>query len=511
MARQTYADNVDANGKVFKTVGDNIRMGARAGELIDFSTITDKLDALEPEISALQADVAENEKGIKQNSDGISLLNEDLVNINSKFQVTILSDNILDRSLIKYNKLIDSLGNIVDAESATSGVWYGEVKPNTRYYFCRKNSQGIYIPFQGRAAQYDFNGSVISGTVSGTTGENTYDITTTPETKYIAKYNGSVSWGEAESAPMLIKNWNGSRPLAYEPFNANIKLKQEFYNKPEQYSKWFGCNAVFYGDSITAQGNNINKPNGEYGFQKYFREFFKPKNMYCRGVGGQKFVWNNGHWYCDENGEYTGRPGVNGLTEPPTGSTEHLGCFASWDRITKSIPENIRETIDLVVVMGGTNDIAGIEDVGGSGELSFIEPTWITDGINDIKWTQSNLYKGGDYNTSKFCDAIASTIMKWKVWCPNATVILVTPFVYFVDNLCYKNENGVTFRDMCDVELKTSKYFGNPCGDANMLCNIMPFEQSLYTVDGIHPNEAGKKKLGNAIINILMNYNGYVN
>lgn len=41
MARQTYADNVDANGKVFKTVGDNIRMGARAGELIDFSTITD--------------------------------------------------------------------------------------------------------------------------------------------------------------------------------------------------------------------------------------------------------------------------------------------------------------------------------------------------------------------------------------------------------------------------------------------------------------------------------------
>lgn len=44
MAKQTYADNVDANGKVFKTVGDNIREGARAGEL-----------KLEHEISALQA------------------------------------------------------------------------------------------------------------------------------------------------------------------------------------------------------------------------------------------------------------------------------------------------------------------------------------------------------------------------------------------------------------------------------------------------------------------------
>ena len=79
MAKQTYSDNVDANGKVFETVGDNIRMGARAGELIDFSTITDKLDALEPEISALQAVVTENEKGIKQNSDDISSLNEDLL------------------------------------------------------------------------------------------------------------------------------------------------------------------------------------------------------------------------------------------------------------------------------------------------------------------------------------------------------------------------------------------------------------------------------------------------
>ena len=29
MARQVYADNVDANGKVFDTVGENIRKGTR--------------------------------------------------------------------------------------------------------------------------------------------------------------------------------------------------------------------------------------------------------------------------------------------------------------------------------------------------------------------------------------------------------------------------------------------------------------------------------------------------
>lgn len=79
MTRQTYADNVDANGKVFKTVGDNIRMGARAGELIDYSSIMEKLDALEPEISALQADTTENTLGVKKNSNDISSLNENLM------------------------------------------------------------------------------------------------------------------------------------------------------------------------------------------------------------------------------------------------------------------------------------------------------------------------------------------------------------------------------------------------------------------------------------------------
>lgn len=77
MAKQTYADNVDANGKVFKTIGDNIREGARAGELLNFQEITEKIDALEPEISALQADTEENRKNI-------STLNEDLHGIINK-------------------------------------------------------------------------------------------------------------------------------------------------------------------------------------------------------------------------------------------------------------------------------------------------------------------------------------------------------------------------------------------------------------------------------------------
>lgn len=51
VTRQVYAD---ANGKVFETVGENIRKGARAGELLNYKEILEKIDALDPKISALQ-------------------------------------------------------------------------------------------------------------------------------------------------------------------------------------------------------------------------------------------------------------------------------------------------------------------------------------------------------------------------------------------------------------------------------------------------------------------------
>ncbi len=124
MAKQTYSDNVDANGKVFETVGDNIRMGARAGELIDFSTITDKLDALEPEISALQADVTENEKGIKQNSADISSLNESIKKVKN--------DLFTNKEEIK-NEQLNTVGWTESADGFSTNAHGIKVRPNTWY------------------------------------------------------------------------------------------------------------------------------------------------------------------------------------------------------------------------------------------------------------------------------------------------------------------------------------------------------------------------------------------
>ena len=90
MARQTYADNVDANGKVFKTIGENIRKGARAGELLNYDEIIEKIEAIEPEISALQADVMTNKdnlnelEGVLNTKVSMQLSHEDVANLVAK-------------------------------------------------------------------------------------------------------------------------------------------------------------------------------------------------------------------------------------------------------------------------------------------------------------------------------------------------------------------------------------------------------------------------------------------
>lgn len=137
MTRQTYADNVDANGKVFKTVGDNIRMGARAGELLNYEEIIEKIDALDPEISALQADVTENKEEIKQNSDNISLLGSDLSNVSNEVYEKEEIENIVsepDYELIANQvAYIDTNNEVKTYENANAYVMHKTVNSAEKY------------------------------------------------------------------------------------------------------------------------------------------------------------------------------------------------------------------------------------------------------------------------------------------------------------------------------------------------------------------------------------------
>lgn len=255
-------------------------------------------------------------------------------------------------------------------------------------------------------------------------------------------------------------------------------------------SPWKNKTWLAYGDSITAQcnGNELNKGwaqyvNAEHGFATF----------YGRGVGGQRYCYNTATWYANADGTYAGRYGQNGLTAAPTGTTTHNGSFCSWDRITKMIPSDIREDIDLVTIMGGTNDIAaGIDEV-------WAKPVWSADNKADTHWSaDGTYYNGGDFDTNSFVGAIASTIMKMQIWCPNAVIVVLTPISRWVDFAHYGNK-GLTLQDVSDLIKKTAAFMGVDCIDLNAICGINGFNYNTYISDGIHPNTAGLKLMGRAL------------
>ncbi len=255
-------------------------------------------------------------------------------------------------------------------------------------------------------------------------------------------------------------------------------------------SQWRNKSWVAYGDSITAQCNGNELTNG---WAKYVNSRHEFSRFYGRGVGGQRYCYNTGTWYANTDGTYAGRYGQNGLTEAPEGTTTHNGSFCSWDRITTMIPEDIRESIDLITIMGGTNDIsAGINE-------TWSKPAWSAENTADDVWrSDTTHYNGGDYDTSTLVGSVASTIMKMQTWCPNAVIVVLTPIPRWVEYAHYENK-GLTLQDVSEMIRKTAEYMGVHCVDLNAKCGINGFNYAKYISDGVHPNANGHKLIGQAL------------
>ena len=247
MVRQTYADNVDANGKVFKTVGDNIRMGARAGELIDFSTITDKLYALEPEISALQANVIENEQGI-------SSLNEDLIKLED---YTFSYKKTSDFLEIKNKIVSGETGNLI-TESENTNFRYMKINVS--------NTKKIIVGYFSEGWQYSAYFTTNEGVVVK---RDLYRTNDEPK--------------EQKEVELQI-------PIGAKYLYINSSIYGELYAKIYAYKKsnWDGKKCVCLGDSVTEQGTWLQYLKDELGFS----------DVINRGIGGSTvgFTYENAFW-----------------------------------------------------------------------------------------------------------------------------------------------------------------------------------------------------------------------
>lgn len=321
--------------------------------------------------------------------------------------------------------------------------------------------------------------------------------------------------------------WHAVVTQLLNPFAQEVWRDIAELSKESAKAFWHGKNVVVWGDSITAQGNGDNPGTGS--FMYWAKDALGFANLYGRGVGGQTYLWNTSGWYTEvgTNGNYLGRYNYDaqGAIQPTVVSPEtstaqdianieaalgksieiHYGSLCSWDRIKTMIPSDMRNDIDLVVLCGGTNDHSAVEEVPG-GDVSLEEPVWVPSDATDPTWAgDATYYKGGDYDITTFSGAIASAIMKMRTWCPNAVIVLATPFPRFNTSTKqqYQNAAGVSFRQMCEMEMEIAGFVGAPVIDANGGSGIDGVNFSAYQVDGVHPNEAGRKMFGRVFVGEL--------
>ena len=150
--------------------------------------------------------------------------------------------------------------------------------------------------------------------------------------------------------------------------------------------------------------------------------------------------------------------------------------FAS--RIDEMIPD-----ADIIVIFGGTNDF-------GHGDAPF-----------------------GDYHDrteDTFCGAVHNLLQKLILRYPHAQLVVMTPLHRLGEEDLSKGDNGMPRQAKLEVYVDAliaiSGYYGVPVLDLFRTCAMqpaVPLVQELYMNDGLHPNDAGHRRLADRVIGFL--------
>jgi len=206
----------------------------------------------------------------------------------------------------------------------------------------------------------------------------------------------------------------------------------------------------FLGDSIT-QGACASCE--EKTFIGLFKNKYGKENIFNYGIGGTRISTNIDH------------------------KTNEL-----WDDNPFYTRLNImRDDLDLIVIFGGTNDF-------GHGDAPI-----------------GNYHDQTEYT---FYGALESLFTKLVNKYPMARIVVLTPLHRTTEEELI-NELGLprkTLKEYCDAIKEVAEYFSFPVIDLFSIAGYNPNikeNRELYSVDGLHPNDLGHKKLFEILDNEL--------
>lgn len=408
MARQVYADNVDANGKVFETVGENIRKGARAGELLNFQEIIDKIDALDPEISALQADIRKNSDNIKKNTiDIASITNDNTLKLYK-------SRNLLDVS--KNTNGLLSKGIVTDNPSYITTDFIDISNVNNILSYC--NSDMIDMPFN-ICSFYNLNKEYIKELVDWESGYSSLSLTDISSDAVFIRLSFYIDYFNENHNYQMIEN-------------STVKTHwQAYFNsyKSSEFQPMFDKLIDTFGDSITEQMM----------WQKYIADVLHTGTIFNHGVSGSSISGDNIHSMWQDSR-------INTLNSDIDCLIIMAGTNDSANKVT--IGEMSRTNLDTNTFVGAYNVLLSkifykyyhigndFESVTQTNEINYIQ----------IMLTTPIYCNNVEYgNMDDIAKAVVDIANMWGLPVVNqhskSGINSVTSSIYLLDNI-HPNENG---------------------------------------------------------------------
>lgn len=255
------------------------------------------------------------------------------------------------------------------------------------------------------------------------------------------------------------------------------------YRNVQQAQEKNGCDIVVLGDSIMGQYRDETSIPAQM-------EKLLGKSVFNGALGGTCMSRGNLEYQGTQQGYSKNNLSMTALVEAI--ATQDFGVQQTI-RSRESATEYFEVTIDSLCTI----------------DFNEVEILLIEAGVNDYH-AGTAIYPEDDYyNEYTYVGALRSAIRHMKEAYPNVRIVLVTPtYTWYREQklTCEEyNLGGGILEQYVEAQIQTANEFGIEVIDLyhDFYPNTQWEDWQIYTADGLHPNEAGRTLIAEAIADYL--------